>query len=184
MSDDDLIRRGDARRVMLAYASSYSAEEAETAIAALPAVTPGVRVKPLAWENFDAWTYWAKSEVGTYRVKERNGVWKATLDDDTGALLIYEYTTDGLTPDDFQAAQLAAQADYEARILSALDLTPQPAPDVWMLVDALEAILEICVEPAETNDKNVRGWIEVTARDALDLTPPADLAQRVKEDRT
>jgi hypothetical protein len=37
MSNDDLIRRGDARRAMLAYASSYSAEEAETAIAALPA---------------------------------------------------------------------------------------------------------------------------------------------------
>ena len=37
MSEDDLIRRGDARRVMLAYASSYSAEEAETAIRTIPA---------------------------------------------------------------------------------------------------------------------------------------------------
>ena len=38
MSDDDLIRRGDARRIVLAYASGYSAEKADTAIAALPAV--------------------------------------------------------------------------------------------------------------------------------------------------
>lgn len=40
MNDHDLIRRGDARRVMLAYASSYSAEQAETAIRALPAIVP------------------------------------------------------------------------------------------------------------------------------------------------
>ena len=37
----DLIRREDALRVTLAYASSYSAEQAETAINALPAVQPG-----------------------------------------------------------------------------------------------------------------------------------------------
>lgn len=37
MSDDDLIRRGDARRVVLAYASSHCAEQAETAIRAIPA---------------------------------------------------------------------------------------------------------------------------------------------------
>lgn len=32
---------------------------------------------------------------------------------------------------------------------------------------ALDAIYEITVEPAETDHKNVRGWIEVTARAAL-----------------
>ena len=36
----DLIRREDALRVTLAYSSSYSAEQAETAIRALPAVQP------------------------------------------------------------------------------------------------------------------------------------------------
>ena len=39
----DLIRREDALRVTLAYASSYSAEQAETAINALPAVQPDAR---------------------------------------------------------------------------------------------------------------------------------------------
>ena len=36
----DPIRREDALRVTLAYSSSYSAEQAETAIRALPAVQP------------------------------------------------------------------------------------------------------------------------------------------------
>ena len=36
----DLIRREDALRVTLAYSSSYSAEQAETAIRALPAAQP------------------------------------------------------------------------------------------------------------------------------------------------
>ena len=48
MNDDDLIKRGDARRVMLAYASSYSVEEAETAIAALPAAPIFITVKDAA----------------------------------------------------------------------------------------------------------------------------------------
>jgi hypothetical protein len=41
---------------------------------------------------------------------------------------------------------------------------------------ALEAIYEITVEPAETDHKNVRGWIEVTARNAL-ATPAPDAVQ-------
>lgn len=39
MSDNDLIRRGDARRIALAYATSEGAERADNAIAVLPAVT-------------------------------------------------------------------------------------------------------------------------------------------------
>ena len=39
----DLIRREDALRVTLAYSSSYSAEQAETAIRALTAVQPDAR---------------------------------------------------------------------------------------------------------------------------------------------
>ena len=41
----DLIRRKDALRVTLAYSSSYSAEQAENAIRALPAVQPDARIK-------------------------------------------------------------------------------------------------------------------------------------------
>jgi hypothetical protein len=92
----------------------------EEAIAHHAALSGAVKVKPLVWENFDAWTYWATCAVGTYHVHERNGVWKSIIQRKDGAELIYEYTTDGLTPDDFEAAQVASQADYEARILSAL----------------------------------------------------------------
>lgn len=52
MSDDDLIRRGDARRIALAYATSEGAERADNAIAALPAVTVGVTT-----EDIDALAY-------------------------------------------------------------------------------------------------------------------------------
>ena len=89
------------------------------------ALAGAVKVKPLVWENFDAWTYWAKCAFGTYRAQERNGVWKATLQRGDNTELIYEYTTDGLTPGDFEAAQVAAQADYDARILTAIQ--PDPA---------------------------------------------------------
>ena len=99
------------------------------ALAALRREREPVKVKPLVWECFDAWTYWAFCVVGTYRVQERNGVWKAILDDTN---LIYEYTTDSLTPNDFEAAQLAAQADYEARIRAALE----PARTALALVAA------------------------------------------------
>lgn len=34
-------------------------------------------------------------------------------------------------------------------------------------VEALEAVYEITVEPAETDHRNVRGWIEVTTRTTL-----------------
>jgi hypothetical protein len=122
MSDNDLIRRGDALKA-LDWGDIYG-RNAQDAIAALPAVTVGVR--PLVWENFDAWEYWARSPVGTYYVRERNGVWKAVLDAKAGMTIVYEYTTDGLTPEDYQAAKTAAQADYTARILAALTTAPAP----------------------------------------------------------
>lgn len=79
-----------------------------------------VRAKPLEWDNFDAWEFWASSAVGTYYVRERRGVWETTIRTISGEVLIYEYTTDGVTPNDFEAGQLAAQADFERRILACI----------------------------------------------------------------
>lgn len=125
-NDDDLIRRGDARRVMLAYASSYSAQEAETAIAALPAVT--VRVKPLVWEDFGDWG--AKASA-YYQANYLIQFWKGR--EQFEVALSYPGYQTGFDGDRWHhtldAAKAAAQADYEARILAALD-TPAPAPDV------------------------------------------------------
>lgn len=72
------------------------------------------KVKPLAWEVFDAETAWAHSPFGTYRYDAP----KLTLSTQKN------YVGDGLgnwRMGDFEAAKAAAQADYERRILSALE---------------------------------------------------------------
>jgi hypothetical protein len=78
-----------------------------------------VRVKPLVWNNFDTSTYWAESTSGTYRVQERHGNWRCTLNLPQAEHLIYEYTSDG-SPD-CVAPFSAAQADHDARIRAALE---------------------------------------------------------------
>jgi hypothetical protein len=50
------------------------------------------------------------------------------------------------------------RADLPPPLSAALAL-----PEIAALVEALEAIYEICVEPAETDNHAARGWIEVTA---------------------
>ena len=77
------------------------------------AALPSPAIKPLVWDNFDAWTFWAESLCGTYYVTERNGTWIAELKSQGSVHIIYEI-------DDFDTAKAAAQADYEARIRSAL----------------------------------------------------------------
>lgn len=36
-------------------------------------------VPELPWECFDAWTWWAKTSIGNYRVNERQGRWSASI---------------------------------------------------------------------------------------------------------
>ena len=51
--------------------------------------------------------------------------------------------------------------------------TPDTSPEaVERLREALDRIYEIAVEPAETDDKSVRGWIEVEARNARTAPAP------------
>lgn len=88
----------------------------------------GAKVKQLDWHNFDAWTYWAEAVCGTYHVEERNGWWQVEVR--FGGLVHVVAVTDDTLPADLEAAQAAAQADYAARILAALNLTPAPVqPD-------------------------------------------------------
>ena len=127
-----------------------------------------VKVKPLVWETFDVWTQWAKCAVGTYRVQERTGVWKAVLDRKDNTDLIYEYTTDGLTPDDFEAAQLAAQADYEARVLAALE------PDqtaLALVAAAYRDAADKCWAHSYSNNYFVSKALHDTSTDILAKTP-------------
>lgn len=73
-------------------------------------------VKALEWHNFDAWTWWAEAVCGTYHVEERNGGWRVELRFHDARHIITE-------TDDFDGAIVAAQSDYTARILAALDLS-------------------------------------------------------------
>lgn len=149
----------------------------EAAAAIVEAIPSQVTVKPLVWHNFDAWTFWAESTSGTYRVEERNGYWRATLNLPQTDHIIYEYDTDGTTPNDFEAAQMACQFDHEARILAAIDLTPtavdaSPAPDpVSKLTEALTIIHQMqgaliwCSASADFQDGGQarEGWLKLCA---------------------
>lgn len=94
------------------------------------------RVKPLVWEeSINIWT--AKTILGEYIVGFDDGWW-------CGCELSGPVYWDWDPPEDRRsyygpfAFIAAAQADYEARILSALDRTPDPA--VQALVGALRCI--------------------------------------------
>ena len=101
----------------------------QEAFKALPAVQPVVKVKPLVWEAVGR-EFWARDCFGdNYEVKQSGECWAVShprLYSDTG------YPSQ-------EVAQSAAQADYEARILAALDV--QPAPDVAALVEALRGLI-------------------------------------------
>jgi len=129
-------------------------------IRALPAVEVGV--KPLEWENvptgYGPETYEACAATGFYQV--------FTDEDSCGAVFV-EFATNrkqfGTTEArdiarvyGFMEAKAAAQADYAARIRSALTIAPAPdAGKVQALVEALEKI-------------NVgEGWAAKIARAAL-----------------
>ena len=109
------------------------AEASEARVAEMTAkmeATVQVAVKPLEWEGFVA---------GNYRIEvEKGGIanlrhYSASMvEDEEPTMLKGGYLT-LVSLDDLKAA---AQADYEARIRSALIVTPAPSPDVGELVEA------------------------------------------------
>ena len=108
------------------------------AIAHVPATDAPVRVKPLVWVDADDDDALARAEsMGQeYSVGYDCGAWFAYSETWCGDVAAGLPTVD--------AAKAAAQADYEARILAALE----PAPDLAELVEALEA----CVASLERAD--------------------------------
>lgn len=134
MGDDDLIRRGDALAA-LSLGDIVLDRSAVKTIAALPAVT--VRVKPLVWEDFGDWG--AKASA-YYQANYLIQFWKGR--EQFEVALSYPGYQTGFDGDRWHhtldAAKAAAQADYEARILAALE--PQPAPDA--AANRIEALTE------------------------------------------
>lgn len=131
MSDNDLIRRGDALKA-LDWGDIYGRNAQDAINAIQPTVKPLVWVEPKA-DGVFAERIWA-SEI--YTIEKRN---HAEVFD------LYCTLWDGdnsVRFDTLEAAKAAAQADYEARILSALDMQPTVSPDVAALVEAAEKLLD------------------------------------------
>lgn len=134
---DDLIRRGDAMEIGSAH--GWDTDLFRSAIAALPAVASSqpadlaqVKVKPLVWISTGENRYSAKSE--DYKVVTDGKCW-AFCPEDWPPFAGYPY----LTAD---AAKAAAQADYEARILAAIE--PQPDPRDEVIARLVEAATHLC----------------------------------------
>jgi hypothetical protein len=108
-------------------------EQKRKQLAALTEGTPGVKVKPLVWE---AITENVHETIGF------NSVYQVRIGTDGVVRWQERYMGDWQSVDTIEAAKAAAQADYESRTLAALDLTPQPAPDVARLVEAAKAYVD------------------------------------------
>jgi hypothetical protein len=94
------------------------AEAAEARIAELEAALPAVKVKPLVWLDNTKSGFYCDTIVGCYAViAQSRDHFFACFDG---------ISVDNCISHTLEAAKAAAQADYEARILSALDL---PATD-------------------------------------------------------
>ncbi len=129
---NDLIRRADVQAIPML---GMTVTAIDRAIAAIPAADPvtnadshqRVTVNPLGWVKHPTAPIWrADTAIGSYKVFTTHGV---TWDFDS-ATDRNDRTSE--TAKDADAAFAAAQADYEARILSALDAQP----DTSALADA------------------------------------------------
>ena len=150
--------------------------------AAADALAGKVKVKPLVWLQFSMVSHSADTSFGEYVVE--------TLDDEDGWGMWTPDEGDGSDPKSAHysketaqsAAKAAAQADYTARILAALEPAPLTVadaltvPEVRALVEALEYILDGYglnppdfrqTETDEDGETVQDDWIVAAARAAL-----------------
>jgi hypothetical protein len=141
MSADDLIRQAVARG-WCSDVNCYKEMDVDLAeaitrevIAALPAVAPGVRVKPLVWIDFEGKGAKAPAwNEANYMIQ----LWSDGRYEISASYPGYSTFIEGTDRwyDTLDAAKAAAQADYERRIITALDT---PAPAMGELVEAAKA---------------------------------------------
>ena len=129
-SDNDLIWRGDALAEIELYRGEWScSRDAIAYMPAAPAHPVAVKVKPLVWEYHPSGTIAAPPTGQAYIIDTRTkGI---------------AYFVKGVYPspqfDTVDDAKAAAQADYEARILAALDVQPITVQDAArLLLGAME----------------------------------------------
>jgi hypothetical protein len=118
MSDDDPIRRGDVLDRFM-RGGLHTIQERLDAIRALPAVQP--KVKPLVWDKPLGGFHIAKLPFGG----EIRIMWDLSLADGERYIL-HPFSLGRRVFRTLDTAKAAAQADYEVRILSALELAVQP----------------------------------------------------------
>lgn len=150
---------GDAGRNALAADGGERARAALAAIRAAPdchqqdlVTATQVRIKPLVWVRHWAWCYTVKSlktednacDVVYYAERaEKTG---HTVNTVTKPGYFRCWVDFGEEFESLEAAKAAVQADYDASILSALDLTPAPAVEPRTVIggDASVAVCPIC----------------------------------------
>lgn len=145
MSDNDLIQKGDAA---LAVLQNFTETAQLEAINTLPAVQP--TVKPLEWFEVEKYRYGGKYTSEGYTIRYIEGFF--LLDFAGNGKTVWRFPT-------LEAAKAAAQADYEARILSALEWIQAVLPHATAKVQALV----VALEKLDVGE----GWAAQIARDAL-----------------
>ena len=91
-------------------------------------------VKPLKWFEVEKYRYGGKYTSEGYTIRYIEGFFM--LDFAGNGKTVWRFPT-------LEAAKAAAQADYDARIRSALTVTPHDPAKVQALVDALEYALRV-----------------------------------------
>ena len=138
-----------------------------------------VRVKPLVWEDVFPESMSAATPFGEYVVEtDDNGIWGMwSPEEGFGYDPVSEHTCG-------PSAKAAAQADYEARILAALDLTPAPAvkPVAMTAQDAarvlLAAIQSQQIDPFDASDLVVEALAVKHAGNRGDAVAQLEIAEQ------
>lgn len=140
MSDNDMILRGAASERIGDLAHAFDGaglydrrnglRDAIVTIDAIPAAQ--VTVKPLEWFEVEKYRYGGKYTSEGYTIRYIEGFF--ILDFAGNGKTVWRFPT-------IEAAKAAAQADYDARIRSALTVTTHDHAKVQALVDAAEQML-------------------------------------------
>lgn len=142
MSDNDLIRRGDVRELLQQcdLMGNHPSDPLAVMINEIPSARP--TVKPLVWRTLQDKYDGGRGHYGTgafghwYCVHRRkSGVWDIVHHVDGKSIHLEPRDT-------IEAAKAAAQADYEARILSVLDMQPTVSPELLATTHDVAALME------------------------------------------
>lgn len=151
------------------------------ALAAERAAT--VTVKPLVWDDRGyEWSWWADTALGrgTYQIRCEGGI---------GYLVDFDGVTIGEPHDTLEAAKAAAQADYDARIRSAItiaswaspDTIPMPRAEVEALMEAADKIANWTIGGMLADDPENRSKYPLLSDSIISLRKAlATLQERMK----